>query len=49
VVQQGRIAADGAPADAALRAALTRVFAHAFSIEAVQVGGRPRWVAVPAL
>ncbi len=49
VMRQGRIAADGAPADAALRGALTAVFDHAFSIEAVQVAGRARWVAVPDL
>jgi iron complex transport system ATP-binding protein len=49
VLQQGRIAADGTPADAELRAALTAVFDHAFSIEAVQVAGRARWVVVPAL
>jgi iron complex transport system ATP-binding protein len=49
VMQKGRVAADGPPADARLRAALAEVFDHAFSIEAVQAAGRARWVAVPAL
>ena len=49
VLQHGRIAADGPPADARLRSALTAVFDHAFSIAALQVDGRARWVAVPAL
>jgi iron complex transport system ATP-binding protein len=49
VMQRGRVAADGPPADATLRAALAEVFDHAFSIEAVHVAGRARWVAVPAL
>jgi iron complex transport system ATP-binding protein len=48
VMNAGRLVADGAPADAGLRAALVQVFAHAFSIEAVEVEGLPRWVAVPA-
>ncbi len=49
VMAQGRIWADGPPADAALRAALVQVFDHAFSIETVLTAGGPRWVAVPAL
>jgi iron complex transport system ATP-binding protein len=49
VMQQGHVVADGTPADAGLRATLAQVFDHAFSIEAVQLAGRLRWVAVPAL
>lgn len=49
VMAGGRIQADGAPADAALRAALVQVFDHAFSIETVATAGGLRWVAVPAL
>jgi iron complex transport system ATP-binding protein len=49
VMQRGRVVADGPPADGGLRLALTAVFDHAFSVEAVQVAGRVRWVAVPAL
>ena len=49
VMDRGRIVADGAPANAALRAALVQVFDAAFSIEAVALGGRQRWVAVPSL
>jgi iron complex transport system ATP-binding protein len=49
VMQQGRLCADGPPDDTALRKTLVQVFQQAFSIEAVQVQGRTRWVAVPAL
>jgi iron complex transport system ATP-binding protein len=49
VMQRGRIVADGAPADAALRAALVQVFDQAFSIEALQVAGQARWAVVPHL
>lgn len=49
VLQAGRLVADGAPADAALREALVGVFGGAFSIERVLVAGRERWVVVPAL
>jgi iron complex transport system ATP-binding protein len=49
VMAQGRIQADGAPADAGLRQALVQVFDHAFSIEPLRVDGRERWVALPAL
>ena len=47
VMQAGRVVADAAPADAALRAALVEVFDGAFSIEAVAVDGVLRWVALP--
>jgi iron complex transport system ATP-binding protein len=49
VMDQGRLVADGAPADPALRAALVAAFGSAFSIEAVAVAGGTRWVALPAL
>jgi iron complex transport system ATP-binding protein len=49
VMDDGRMVADGTPADAALQAALVAVFDGAFSIEQVQSQGRPRWVAVPAI
>ena len=49
VMAQGRIQADGPPADATLRAALVAVFGHAFSIETVATAAGPRWVAVPSL
>ena len=49
VMRQGRIVADGPPADPALQAALVEVFDGAFSIEALTVQGRRRWVAVPQL
>ena len=49
VMQRGRIVADGAPADATLRAALVQVFEHAFSIEALHVAGQARWAVVPHL
>ncbi|MBL8290002.1 MAG: ABC transporter ATP-binding protein [Rubrivivax sp.] len=49
VLQAGRLVADGAPADAALREALVAVFDGAFSIERVEVRGRERWVVVPSL
>jgi iron complex transport system ATP-binding protein len=48
VMAAGRVVADGAPADAALRAALQAVFDEAFTIEPVQRGGHTRWVAVPS-
>jgi len=47
VMQQGRIAADGTPDEAPLRAALARVFGGAFSIEPVSTASGTRWVAVP--
>ena len=49
VMARGRIVADGAPADANLRAALVQVFDQAFSIEALQVAGQARWAVVPHL
>ena len=49
VMERGRIVADGAPADEALRAALVQVFEQAFSIEAVHPAGRARWAVVPHL
>lgn len=49
VMAAGRLVADGAPGDAALRHALTQVFDHAFSIEALGDAEHRRWVAVPAL
>ena len=49
VMDRGRIVADGAPADAALRAALVQVFDRAFSIEAVQLAGHARWAVLPHL
>jgi iron complex transport system ATP-binding protein len=49
VMRAGRILADGAPADAALRQALAGAFDHAFTIEAVERGGRTRFVALPRL
>jgi iron complex transport system ATP-binding protein len=45
VMAQGRLQADGAPSDPAVRATLEAVFAHAFRIE--RFG--QRWVAVPDL
>ena len=50
VMAKGRLVADGAPADAALRQALIDVFDGAFTIVPVATGsdgGAPRWVAVP--
>ncbi len=49
VMHQGRVRADGAPADAALRHSLVQVFDGAFNIEPVASGGAARWVAVPTL
>jgi iron complex transport system ATP-binding protein len=48
VMAHGRLVADGAPADAALRDALVGVFDGAFTIERIASdGGSTRWVAVP--
>ncbi len=49
VMAQGRLVADGPPADAALQAALVQVFDDSFSIEAVATAHGRRWVAVPTL
>jgi iron complex transport system ATP-binding protein len=48
VMDRGRIAADGAPADGALRAALVAVFGGALSIERIDSAQGTRWVALPA-
>jgi iron complex transport system ATP-binding protein len=49
VMQAGRLVADGAPADAALRAALVDVFEGAFSIQSVATAQGLRWAVVPNL
>jgi iron complex transport system ATP-binding protein len=49
VMDRGRLVADGAPSDAALRAALVAVFEGAFSIEPVATAQGPRWAALPRL
>jgi len=49
VMDQGRLVADGAPSDTALRAALVAVFGGAFSVEGLNTPSGPRWVALPAL
>ena len=49
VMAQGRLVADGAPADAQLRDTLVQVFEHAFSIESVATATGQRWVAVPTV
>lgn len=49
VMADGRLQADGPPADPAVRAMLEAVFERAFTIERLQVGGRERWVALPRL
>jgi iron complex transport system ATP-binding protein len=49
VMDQGQLIADGAPADAPLRAALVAVFGGAFSIQSVLSAQGPRWVAVPTM
>ncbi len=52
VMDQGRLVADGAPADAAVRRQLVEVFDQSFSIEPVarlaDPSAAPQWVAVPA-
>jgi iron complex transport system ATP-binding protein len=45
----GRIVADGAPADPALRAALVHAFEGAFAIEPVTLQGSQRWAVLPTL
>ena len=47
VMQAGRLVADGAPADPAVRQCLVDVFEQAFSIEPFGSGIAQRWVAVP--
>jgi len=50
VMHQGRLRADGPPADAAVQATLVQVFDEAFSIQPVGAPGDVlRWVAVPRL
>lgn len=49
VLHQGRLVADGPPADAAVRRQLVAVFDDAFSIEALPTAAGTRWLAVPAL
>ena len=49
VMHQGRLVADGAPADADLRATLVAVFGGAFSVERLDGAHGARWVALPAL
>ena len=49
VIDAGRLVADGAPADGALRAALVSVFGGALSIERVDSAAGLRWVALPSL
>ncbi len=49
VMDQGRLVADGPPADAALRAVLVAVFGGAFSIEGLNTPGGLRWVALPSI
>ncbi len=46
VMDQGRVVADGQPADAALRRTLAAVFDEAFTIEAI---GAVRWAVVPRM
>lgn len=47
VLAGGRVAADGAPDDATLRARLVEVFGGAIAIERIDVAGTARWVALP--
>lgn len=49
VMARGRLVADGAPAEPAVREQLVAVFDHAFTIEALGPAEQRRWVAVPAL
>jgi iron complex transport system ATP-binding protein len=49
VMAGGRVLADGAPGERALRERLAEAFGHAFTIEAVGGGARPRYVALPRL
>jgi iron complex transport system ATP-binding protein len=50
-LDRGRVVADGAPADPALRRALGTLFEGGFEFVAVtgEAGAAPRWVAVPVL
>ena len=49
VMAGGRLVADGAPAEPAVRHCLVEVFDHAFTIEPLGQGTRQRWIAVPVL
>jgi iron complex transport system ATP-binding protein len=49
VLADGRLRADGPPADPAVRAVLTAVFDHAFTIERLERRGGARWAAIPEL
>ncbi len=50
VLQHGRVAADGAPADAELQRRLVAVFEGAFSVQRFKADAQTeRWVAVPSL
>ena len=49
VMAGGRLVADGAPAEPAVRQCLVEVFDHAFTIEPLGQGIRQRWIAVPVL
>ncbi len=49
VLADGRVRAEGAPSDPALRAALAEVFGHAFTVERFESGGTARWVAIPKI
>jgi iron complex transport system ATP-binding protein len=49
LVCAGRLVADGAPADPALRAALVEAFEEAFAIEPFLLQGRQRWAVLPLL
>ncbi|MCI1193365.1 ABC transporter ATP-binding protein [Calidifontimicrobium sp. SYSU G02091] len=49
VMVAGRLRADGAPADAAVRAAVVDAFGGAVAIERVATAGGERWVALPVV
>jgi iron complex transport system ATP-binding protein len=46
VMREGRVVAVGSPSEASLRRALQEVFDEAFFIQALQVDGQSRWVAI---
>ena len=46
VMRDGRVVAVGAPDEASLRRSLQEVFDDAFLIEAIQIDGQSRWVAI---
>jgi iron complex transport system ATP-binding protein len=49
VLAQGRLAAEGAPGDPAVHAALEQVFDHALHIGPVDTPDGPMWAALPRL